>query len=274
MIKKKAIILAILSCISITSSNIYSLSLAERRAFFVIRNLQRLISYLENDLEQVEKSAPGIGRLTSEIKEKKDELLKLRRELGIGDVETQKNAVKQQLDLAAAQAYASAVNERTKANLYSEVYETIKNIFDDQDTKRLLKEIVERERKIAEKIENELSGIYEKGTEIRALTSEIQKGLGQIKSQLIGLDLQSIQKKASLPPEKIKKLAELESEIAQKEKKIVRKIAKLPTQSKNKIQQLENAIRRYRLILELMRDPKKIHALSPEVLLGIEAMDE
>lgn len=234
----------------------------------VIADTKKWIQFYSDMLDDLLAQAGTSRETLKKIEELEKKIKALKDRNKISPIEEAISGIKEQLDSAAVGVYAAAIDPEDRQNIYRKINRVIKDIENDDIIQSKLDSIRRFERDIAERITQKVESVQKLGLKALELTTNEQSAIDQVDMQLLPMQTQLISLK--MQPEVAKQLPSLEQQLIKLKNEANSQLLLLPSDSRDNIRRYKYAIKRYNLILDYLRSPKKAAQATADELLLIE----
>lgn len=239
-----------------------------RRGLRVMKNIDAIIKSYSDEITAIKNVAGGIEQ-KKELAKIKDEIKRLKDSAGITKLKEQlENEFQPQIDKIAAEIYVSAIDPKTKQDLFKNLNQLLLDIKNDAIINEKVQKIIQLRQEISDRVQSKIGPIQKLGKNIDEVTKDLQLQLNKIKNDMLAV--QQAVKTIQFSKDYVEKLAPLRRKQVELQQAIANQLARLPGQQRNKIQSLENAINRFKLIQEYLRNPDIIQLTTEEEILGLK----
>lgn len=222
-------------------------------ASYILNQTLDQTSLFQSSMDKLIKDASGMQEILQKIAELNQKIKKIKDENNISALETQLVQLKNQIDNAAIDIFAKAVDPADRQNLYRKINSLINQIYTDQIFQDKIDRIASAKRAIAEQIRKPIRDIQQIGLKIKTLSAPEQNQIDQIMMQILPLQSQLIG--AKMAKEYSDKVNPLDNELIRQQNIVQDKLRGLPTDLQSRLRKYKDAKKRLVQMLRLIRQP-------------------
>lgn len=247
-------------------------------AGMVLNGIKANIAFLKEANDELIRQKGGpVATLLEDIQKKEDEIKKLKDANNITSVEQGIQGLKQQIDNAAVNNFAKAVDPASHdINYYRKINSYLKEIYTDSFVAERMRRIMDAQGEISRYLLQDkkcggilcLKAIQDLGSKISKYTIEDQKAMSQLTSQLLPMQAQLIS--AQMQKKAFDELNPKQKELTDLQNKLNFAIGQMSETESTPIRRNKNEINQLSKIFDFIRSPNDAATATENAIMSFE----